>query len=160
MKKIASFEYGKQTEKDIKRFLGLEIKVAGAGQIDAVYNGISIEIKRGNCALYTGKAFSHYRKATNAAKALTSKAYNAKVNDTPLLRSEQVAYSIDGTVQQTYIISTTDFLHIAEPFIHFNKINKNKKSLYLVRTKEFLDTVQTVGIPLQEWKKRIDMLKA
>ena len=156
MKEIYSFECGKQTEKDIKSFLGLPAEVSKKGQIDAVYNDYNIEIKRGHCILYAGKAFNRYRKANNAMQALLHSSM-----DTALLNSDKVAYSIDGTVEQTYIISTFRFLHYAEQTnaLELLKMGKGNKQLRLYPNKKFLELLtceELPGMTLTKWKELQD----
>lgn len=158
MKNIYGFEQGKQTEKAIKNFLGLPAEVSKSGQIDAVYNGHSIEIKRGACALYVGKGFNRYRKAQNATERLAHLSFiNEGTNKgTALERSEKVAYSIDGTIERTYITSTTIFLQAAAAnnAVKLYKYGKGKM-LRIVPNKRFIRALEH-QTPLTEWKEHQD----
>ena len=156
MKKIYAFECGKETEKNIKTFLGLPAEVSKKGQIDATYNDYDIEIKRGHCILYAGKSFNHYRNANNALQALMHNPIN-----NALLKSDKVAYSIDGSVEQTYIINTFRFLLYANQTnaIELCRMGKGKKQLRIRPTKQFIELLtaeDTPGMPLTEWKARQD----
>lgn len=155
MKEIYSFECGKQTERDIKSFMGLPAEVSKSGQIDMVYDDYTIEIKRGACILYAGKAFNRYRKASNALQAF-------KHSDlgTALLRSDNIAYSIDGTIEQTYMMSVWSFLHYAERFnaVQLLKMGKGKKQLRLYPNREFQEFIEGWATPLVEWKERRDKM--
>lgn len=152
MKNI-NFNYGKETEKAIKQFLGLPAEVSGKGEIDIIYQGQNIEVKRGACALYVGKRFNRYRKASNAVDALRAEAWDTDNNGTmALTRSERVIYSIDGTIEHTYIMSTTVFLRLASESAKLYKVGKNKKSLQIVPNKAFLEAVSK-KIPLARWKE-------
>lgn len=160
---IYGFEKGKETEKAIKEFLGLPVEVAGAGKIDAFYAGYSIEIKRGACALYVGKRFNRYRNASNATEKLSDYAFLYEDTDegTALERSERVAYSIDGTVEATYILSTVRFLHYVSLTNAAKLYRQGKgKMLRIVPNKEFMALIQECATPLGEWKERHDRRRA
>lgn len=152
MKNI-NFNYGKETEKAIKQFLGLPAEVSGKGEIDIILQGQNIEVKRGACALYVGKRFNRYRKAYNAVQALRAEAWNTDNNGTmALTRSERVIYSIDGTIEHTYIMSTNVFLQLASKSAKLYRFGENKKSLQIVPNKAFLEAVSE-KMPLTRWKE-------
>ena len=156
---IYGFEKGKETEKAVKEFLGLPVEVAGAGKIDAFYAGYSIEIKRGACALYVGKRFNRYRNASNAIGKLVNSAflYEGTNEGSALERSEKVAYSIDGTVKNTHIMSMHWFLSVAESTgaVRLSKQSKGIKMLRIVPNKIFREAVAS-RITLADWKARQD----
>lgn len=156
---IYGFEKGKETEKAVKRFLGLAEEVSKAGQIDAIYNGVSIEVKRGACALYVGKRFNRYRNANNAIGKLIDSAFLCEGTDkgSALERSEKVAYSIDGTVENTHIMSMHWFLSVAESTdaVRLSKQGKDKKMLHIVPNKIFREAVAS-RMTLADWKARQD----
>lgn len=153
---IYGYECGKQTEKDVKQFLGLPAEVAKKGEIDAIFHGINIEIKRGTCALYVGKRFNRYRNASNAVDRLYDDAMRKK--GSALTRSTKVIYSIDGTVENSYIIGAKRFLAYAAQSSKLYKVDGNKKMLVLVPNKDFLEHITFTGKPLAQWKARWDRL--
>lgn len=156
---IYGFEKGKETEKAIKRFLGLADTVSGKGEIDAIYKGTTIEIKRNACALYVGKRFNRYRNAHNAIAALIEEAYFNKGN--AFTRSEKVAYSVDGTIEHTYMFSTALFLYLIQDTkaakIHWYKANN--KMLRIVPNKNFCQAIAEYGMTLEAWKNMIDHIE-
>lgn len=151
---IYGYECGKQTEKDIKQFLGLPAEVAKKGEIDAVYRGTTIEIKRGACALYVGKRFNRYRNAHNAVNRLYADAIGRQGN--AMTRSKKVIYSIDGTIENAYIIGTKRFLSFASQSSKLYKVDGNKKMLVLVPNKDFIENIIFAGRPLAQWKEKQD----
>lgn len=154
---IYGFEKGKETEKAIKGFLGLAEEVAKGGEIDAIYKGTTIEIKRNACALYVGKRFNHYRNAKNVLAALIEEAYFNKGN--ALTRSEKVAYSTDGTIEHTYIFSTALFLYLIQDTkaaqIYWYK--GKTKMLRIMPNKDFRQAITEYGMPLATWKTIMDL---
>ena len=155
---IYGFEKGKETEKAIKHFLGLPEEISKSGQIDAIYNNVTIEIKRKACYLYEGKSFNHYRNVNNVMDKLIENAfYNIGSNKgTALERSDRIAYSIDGTTENTYVLSTRLFLRIVkdEKVAKFYK-QGNNKIVRIVPTKSFMQTIMETptSMRLADWKE-------
>ena len=158
MRNIIGFEKGKETEKAIKQALGLPIQVSKTGKIDAVYNGVTIEIKRGACRLYAGKRFTPTWTAQTATEALYVEAYQ-KTGKNPLTQSDVIAYSIDGTAEQTYIIDTALFLYNAlqDKAVKLSARKDGRTELRIKPTTAFLLGLTTwAGTQLNDWKAKQD----
>lgn len=164
MKNIYGFECGKQTEKDVKAFLGLPQEVSKAGEIDVIYNGITCEVKRGACALYVGKRFNRNRNANNVITMLMRENFytvddeNAK--GSALAKSERIIYSIDGTLENTYCLGTGLFLSFAAPIAKLYKTGKGTKILRIVPNEAFLWNIRNSCLTLAQWKARQDAKEA
>lgn len=155
---IYGFEQGKQTEKAIKNFLGLPAEVSKAGQIDAIYNGISIEVKRGNSRLYAGHRFNECWTASTATYALYSDSIEKEGN--ALAKSEKVAYSTDGTIEHTYIMETELFLYCLaiDKATTLYRRKDGRMELKISATKNFLENIKSLGMLLTEWKAKQDTM--
>ena len=153
---IYGYERGKDTEKDVKHFFGLAETVSGAGEIDAIYNGVTMEIKRRACVLYEGKRFNRYRNAQNAIEALIIEAeYNT---GSALTRSERLAYSTDGTIEHTFVFSTGLFLLLVRDTkaAHLYRYKNGTKQLRIIPNKKLWQAVAEYGMPLIEWRNMMD----
>ncbi len=155
---IYGFEKGKETEKAIKQALGLPAQISKAGKIDAIYNGVAIEIKRGNARLYAGTRFNEYWTALSATMALYSDSYEN--TGSAITKSDKVAYSTDGTIEQTYVMSTELFLFslAIDGATKLRKRKDGRMELRISTTKNFLSTIKELGTPLTRWKKIQDTI--
>lgn len=158
MGNIIGFEKGKETEKAIKQALGLPANVSKTGKIDAVYNGVTIEIKRGNARLYAGTRFNQHWTALSATMALYSDSYEN--TGSAMTKSEKVVYSTDGTVEQTYVMSTELFLFslAIDGATKLCKRKDGRMELRISTTKNFLSTIKELGTPLARWKEIQDTI--
>lgn len=151
-----NFEKGKETERAIKEYMGLPAIVSKRGEIDAVLYGYNVEIKRGACALYVGKRFNRYRNAANVVNILAIEAFHAVDNENskaaPMLRSNRVAYSIDGTIENTYIVGTHRFLWAAASCSTLYHVGKGKKELQLQPSADFIQYIKDTSKTLVQWK--------
>lgn len=158
MKYGQGYEMGKDTEKAVKRFLGLPSVVSGAGEIDAVYNDHTIEIKRGDAKLYSVNADN----SINPKHLMTYLIADAleRRGTTALLKSDYLAYSIDGTAENTYILSVVLFLEMVSVYkvYYLTKEYKGKRTLRIVAQKNpaFIQNLKLYATRLDRWKAQQD----